>query len=157
MALEDALLSLASLAGQTVVTAAVTDAWGTAKRGFARLLGRGDPARTELAERRLEQTRDQLTGVPAAELERARAELEATWRTRLLDLLEERPDAVADLRVLVEQIQAQLPAGAVSAAGHGVAAGRDVNITASGGGVAAGTVHGNVAPGNPTGPGPAQE
>ena len=66
MALEDAVLSLASLAGQTVVTAAVTDAWGTAKRGFARLLGRGDPARTELAERRLEQTRDQLTGVPAS-------------------------------------------------------------------------------------------
>ena len=44
MALEDALLSLASLAGQTVVTAAVTDAWATAKRGFARLLGRGDPS-----------------------------------------------------------------------------------------------------------------
>jgi hypothetical protein len=157
MALEDALLSLASLAGQTVVTAAVTDAWGTAKRGFARLLGRGDPSRTELAERRLEQTRDQLTGVPAAELERARAELEATWRTRLLDLLEEHPDAVADLRALVEQIQAEMPAGAVSAAGHGVAAGRDVSITASGGGIAAGTVHGNVAQGNPTSPGPAHQ
>ena len=157
MALEDAVLSLASLAGQTVVSAAVTDAWGTAKRGFARLLGRDDPSRTELAERRLEQTRDQLTGIPVAELERARAELEATWRTRLLDLLEEHPDAVADLRALVEQIQTQLSAGAVSAAGHGVAAGRDVNITASGGGIAAGTVHGNVAPGNPTSPGPAQE
>jgi hypothetical protein len=156
MALEDAVLSLASLAGQTVVTAAVTDAWGTAKRGFARLLGRGDPSRTELAERRLEQTRDQLTGVPTAELERVRVELEATWRTRLLDLLEEHPDAVADLRALVEQIQAQLPAGTVSAAGHGVAAGRDMNITASDGGIAAGTVHGNVRPGNPTSPGPAQ-
>ena len=156
MALEDAVLSLASLAGQTVVTAAVTDTWGTAKRGFARLLGRGDASRTELAERRLEQTRDQLTGVPAADLERVRVELEATWRTRLLDLLEEHPDAVADLRALVEQIQAQLPPGAVSAAGHGVAAGRDVNISASGGAVAAGTVHGGVAPGNPTSPGPAQ-
>lgn len=157
MALEDGLASLASLAGQTVVTVAATDAWGTAKRGVARLLGRGDPARTELAERRLEQTRDQLTGVPAAELERVQARLEATWRTRLLDLLEEHPDTVADLRVLVEQIQAQLPAGAVSAAGHGVAAGRDVNIAASDGGTAAGTVHGNVAPGNPTSPGPAHQ
>jgi hypothetical protein len=155
MALADELVSLASLAGQTVVTAAVTDVWGTAKRGFARLLGRGDPARTELAERRLEQAHDQLTGVPAAELEQVHAELEAAWRTRLLDLLEEHPDAVADLRALVEQIQAQLPAGAVSAADHGTAAGRDVNITASGGGIAAGTVHGNVTPG-PTSPGPAQ-
>jgi hypothetical protein len=35
-----------------------------------------------------------------------------------------------------------------------VAAGRDVEITASGG-VAAGVIHGNVAPGNPTLPGPA--
>ena len=43
-----------------------------------------------------------------------------------------------------------------SAAGHSVAAGRDVNITASGGGTAAGVIHGNVTPGNPTGPGPAQ-
>src|ERR1039457_6221335 len=155
MALEDELLSLASLAGQTVVTAAVTDAWGTAKRGFARLLGRGDTGRTELAERRLEQAHEQLTGVPTADLEQARAELAGTWRTRLLDLLEEHPDAVADLRALLDQIRAQLPAEVVSAAGHGVVAGGNVNVTASGGGVAAGTVHGNVTPGNPTSPGSA--
>jgi hypothetical protein len=156
MVLADEVLSLASLAGQTVVTAAVTDGWGTAKRGFARLLGRGDAARTELAEQRLEQARDQLAVVPAAELGQVQAELAGAWRTRLLDLVEEHPDAVADLRALVEQIQAQLPAGAVSAADHAIAAGRDVNITASGGGIAAGTVHGNVAPGNPTIPGPAE-
>jgi hypothetical protein len=155
MALEDALLSLASLAGRTVVAAAVTDTWATTKRSFARLLGRGDLRRTELSEQRLEQTHQQLAGVPAAELERARAQLEATWQTRLLDLLEEHPEMAANLRALVEQVQAQLPAGMVSATSHGVAAGRDVNI-ASGGGVAAGTVHGNVTPG-PTNPGPATQ
>jgi hypothetical protein len=37
---------------------------------------------------------------------------------------------------LVEEVTAQLPAGAVSAADHSVAAGRDMNITASGGGTA---------------------
>ena len=153
--LAEGLASLASLAGRTVVAAAVTDAWGTAKQGFARLLGRGDTGRTGVAERRLEQMREELAGVPAAELERAQSQLEAAWQTRLLDLLEERPETAADLQALVEQVQAQLPAGAVSAAGHGVAAGRDVNITASGGGVAAGTVHGNVTPGVPTSPGPA--
>ncbi len=153
--LAEGLVSLASLAGRTVVAAAVTDAWVTAKRGFARMLGQGDPMRTELAERRLEQTREQLGGVPAAELERAQSQLETIWQTRLLDLLEEHPEMAADLQALVEQIQAQLPAGMASAAGHGVAAGRDMNITASGGGVAAGTVHGNVTPGNPTSPGPA--
>jgi len=55
---------------------------------------------------------------------------------------------------LLQQIQAQLPAEMVSAADHSVAAGRDVNIAASGGGVAAGVIHGNVTP-NPTPPGPA--
>jgi hypothetical protein len=36
-----------------VVAAAVTDAWGMMKWGFARLPGRGDAGRTELAERLL--------------------------------------------------------------------------------------------------------
>ena len=75
--------------------------------------------------------------------------------TRIRDLLEENPGVEADLRTLVQEIQAQLPARMVSAADHAVAAGRDVNISASGGGVAAGVVHGNVAPPNPTRPGPA--
>jgi hypothetical protein len=157
MALAEEVVALASLAGRTVVAAAVTDAWGMTKRGFARLLGRGDAGQTELAERRLEQTREQLAGVPAADLEQARAQLGGTWQTRLLDLLEEQPEMAADLQALVEQVQAQLPAGAASAAGHGVAAGRDVNITASGGGVAAGTLQGNVTPVNPTTPAPAAQ
>ncbi|HWM97852.1 MAG TPA: hypothetical protein VNO54_12400 [Streptosporangiaceae bacterium] len=44
---------LASLAGGRTVAAAVTDARGMTKRGFARLPGRGDAGRTELAERLL--------------------------------------------------------------------------------------------------------
>ena len=76
--------------------------------------------------------------------------------TRLADLLEEDPGVEADLRALVQEIQAQLPAGVVSAADHAVAAGRDVNITASGGGVAAGVIHGNVAPPDPTRAGPGE-
>ena len=151
--LAEGLMALASLAGRTVVAAAATDAWEAASRGFARLLGRGDPRQTELAEQRLEQAREQLTGVPAADLERVQSRLEAAWQARLQDVLEEHPEIAADLQVLVDQIQTQLPAEAVSAAGHGVAAGRDVNITALGGGVAAGTVDGNVTPG-PTSPGP---
>ena len=155
MPLVAALIALAALAGNTVVTAAVTDAWEAARKGFARLLGRGDPDRTKAAERRLEETREQLTEATGADLERTRAALEAQWVTRMRDLLEEDPGVEADLRDLVEEIRAQLPAGVVSAADHSVAAGRDVNITASGGGTAAGVIHGNVAPPNPTPPGPA--
>jgi len=156
MPLAEALVALAALAGNTVVTAAVTDAWEAARKGFARLLGRGDPAKTRLAEERLAETHDQLAEAAGADLERTQAALEARWVTRLADLLEEDPGVEADLRTLVQEIQAQLPAGTVSAADHAVAAGRDVNITASGGGVAAGVIHGDVSTGNPPIPGPGQ-
>jgi hypothetical protein len=149
------LVQLAQLAGQTVVTAASTDAWGKAKAGLARLLGRGDPGRTRAAEDRLEGMRGQLASAPAAELDRVREVEAVRWQARLEDLLEEYPGVAADLEALVSLIRAELPAGIVTASGHGVAAGGDISIRASGGGTAAGVIHGNVAPPDPTGPGPA--
>jgi hypothetical protein len=149
------LAALAALAGRTVVAAAVTEAWTKAKAGFARLLGRGDQGRAELAERRLEETREQLAAVTGTGLQAAQALLAAAWQTRLADLLEEDPSAAVSLQVLVAQIQAEFPAGTVTASGHGAAAGRDMSIQAAGGGVAAGTILGDVSPGNPTVLGPA--
>jgi hypothetical protein len=153
--LAETLMALAALAGNTVVAAATTDAWEAARRGFTRLIGRGDPKQEQLAEQRLAETREQLAGAEGQDLERARAALAERWAGRLADLLEEHPDAEADLRALVQQIQEALPAGMMSAADHAVAAGRDVNISAVSGGVAAGVIHGNVAPPGPTHPGPA--
>jgi hypothetical protein len=152
------LLVLAAQAAQTVVAAASTDVWGSAKSGLARLLGRGDEKRAALAEGRLEEARVQLATASGPEADQARARVEAAWQTRLVDLLEEYPDAAADLRALMEQLQAALPAATVasSAAGHSVAAGGDVRITASDGGFAAGAVHGNVTL-NPTRPGSASQ
>jgi hypothetical protein len=149
------LIALAALAGNTVVVAATTDAWEACRRGFARVLGRGDAKKAELAEQRLAETRKQLARAVGTELEQARAAQEAQWTTRLTDLLEEDPGVEADLRSVVEEIRAQLPAGVVSAADHSVAAGRDVNISASQGGVAAGAIHGDMTPPGPTRPGPA--
>ena len=108
-----------------------------------------------MAERRLAETREQLIQSTGADLEQVRAALAERWAGRLADLLEEYPDAEADLRALVQQIQAQLPAGMVSAADHAIAAGRNVNISAASGGVAAGVIHGNVMPPDPTLPDPA--
>jgi hypothetical protein len=150
----EALLALAALAGNTVVAAATTDAWEAAKRKLARLLGRGDPRREQRTAERLEETCQQLDGLSGQELEKAQAEQGKAWQVRLADLLEEDPSVEAELRALLEEIRAQLPSGAVSAADHAVAAGRDVKIRASQGGVAAGVIHGNVAAG-PTPPGPA--
>jgi hypothetical protein len=151
----EVLMALAQFAGQTVAAAAVTDVWESARHKVARLLGRGDQGKTEVAQQWLDETHQKLTAVQGADLEPARAAAVRRWEDRFADLLDEDPVLEADLRALVEEIAAQLPAGMVSAAGHSVAAGRDVNITASGGGVAAGVIHGNVAPPGPTSPGPA--
>jgi hypothetical protein len=149
----EALIALAALAGNTVVAAATTDVWEAARRKFARLLGCGNPKKEQLAEQRLEETRQQLEGVTGRELEQAQADLGRAWQVRLADLLEEDPGIEAELRAVVEEIRAQLPAEIVAAADHAVAAGRDVNITALGGGTAAGVIPGNVAPPGPTRPG----
>jgi Tetratricopeptide repeat len=144
--LAEDLMALASLAGQTVVKAAPTDTWEAAKSGFARLLSRGDPKQEQLAEHRLEETREQLAGAGTSE-ERVRATLAGQWATRLADLLDVDPSVEADLRVLVQQIQREQPAGTVSADGLEVAAGQDVNSKADRGGVAVGTIHAPPEPG----------
>ena len=151
----EALIALAQWAGQTVAAAAVTDVWESARRKFARLLGRGDARKTEVAERWLAETHEQLAAAEAADLDRARAAQAQRWEGRFADLLDEDPGAEADLRALVEEVVAALPGGVVSATDHAVAAGRDVTISADRGGVAAGVIHGNVAPPGPSGPGPA--
>ena len=152
----DVLMTLAQFAGQTVAGAAITDVWEAVRDRFARLVGRGDARRTEVAEQWLAQTHEQLSTAASGELERARESAAERWAGRFADLLDEDPGAEAELRALVEEVVAQLPAGAVSAADHSVAAGRDVSVTASGGGIAAGVIHGDVAPPNPTAPDPAQ-
>ena len=153
--LAEGLIALAQFAGQTVAAAAVTDMWETARHKVARLLGRGDPRKTEAAERWLDETHQQVTAAQGADLEPVQAAAARRWEGRFADLLDEDPGVEADLRAVVEEIAAQLPAAVVSAADHSVVAGRDVNITATGGGVAAGVLHGNVTPPGPTRPGPA--
>ena len=153
----DVLMALAQFAGQTVAAAAVTDVWETVRGRFARLLGRGDGRKTQVAEQWLAQTQQLIAAAQGSGLKWALEAAAERWVGRFADLLDEDPGMEAELRALVEEVAARLPDGAVSAAGHSVAAGRDVIITASGGGTAAGVIHGNVAPPNPTSPGPAPQ
>jgi hypothetical protein len=138
-----------------LAAAAVADVWESVRHKFAPLFGRGDRKRTEAAERWLTETHEQLTAAGVGELDSARAYQEQRWQSRFADLLDEDPDVEGELRGLVEEIQAQLPAGAVSAGDHGVAAGRDVNVRADHGSVAAAVLHGNVTLPGPTNPGSA--
>src|SRR5262249_60409579 len=115
--LVEGLLALAALAGQTVVTAATTDAWEACRQGFARLLGRGDSRKEQLAEQRLEETREQLTAAEGADLDRIRAAQAAEWQTRLADLLEGDPRVEGEVRALVGQNRGGLAGRVGSATG----------------------------------------
>lgn len=100
---------LAALAGNAVVTAAVTDTWEDMRHKVARLFGRGRP--DPQIERRLDATRAQLTVAEPTDLQKARAEQAARWSGRIADLLEDHPDAEAELRALVAELQAAGSAG----------------------------------------------
>lgn len=145
------VVALAAMAGAALVQAMITDGWEGVRHRVARLFGRGqaDP----VIERRLDATRDQLSGAAPGDLEKVRASLAGQWETRFSDLLADHPDARPELVALVEDLRVIAP---VTAADHAVAAGRDVNVTAEGGSVAAAVIHGNVAPPGPTVPGPAR-
>jgi hypothetical protein len=148
----EVLIALAQFAGQTVASAAITDLWESVRGRFARLLGRGDTRKTEVADRWLAQTREQLVVADPGAVEQAKKAAAERWASRFCDWLDEDPSLTDGLRALADDVAAQLPAGAVSPPGHSIAAGRDVNITASGGGTAAGVIHGNVNPPNPPNP-----
>jgi hypothetical protein len=148
----EVLIALAQSAGQTVASAAITDLWESVRGRFARLLGRGDTRKTEVADRWLAQTREQLVAAGPGAVEQAKKAAAERWASRFCDWLDEDPSLTDGLRALADDVAAQLPAGAVSPTGHSIAAGRDVNITAPGGGTAAGVIHGNVNPPNPPNP-----
>ena len=125
------LLTLAALAGRTVVDAVGADGWETAQRRFARLLGRGDAEQTRLAELRLKETHEKLIGAAGEDVGLVRTALGVGWTAWLVDFLEENPGAEADLQTLVQEIQAVLPGETVSASDHAVAANGAVSTDAA--------------------------
>jgi hypothetical protein len=139
--------ALVALAGNSLVAAVVTDAWEGVCHKIASWFGRGTPDPKTLE--RLDRTRSELAAAAPADLERVRQDLAREWSGRFKDLIADYPDAAGELDGLVRQVQAST----VAASGHGVAAGRDVTVTASSGGVAAAVVHGDVRTG-PIRPGP---
>lgn len=119
--LGEALVALASTGGSALVTAMVTDGWEGVRARFARLLGRGDAKETKTATAGLEQSRAVLARLSGPDLDRARAEQEIVWRTRLGDLLERDPGAEKELRALVAEVQAQVVGSAGRVEQHAAA------------------------------------
>ncbi|MEV0492002.1 hypothetical protein [Streptomyces atratus] len=103
------IASLASSGALALVNAAATDAWNGARDGFLRLFGHGEAERERVTANRLDEVAAQLEGAGEDRQDQVREALLLVWRTRLADLLEERPDAAAEIRALIEQVQAALP------------------------------------------------
>jgi len=110
----DVLMALAQFAGQTVAAAAITDVWEAVRGRFARLIGRGDVGKTEVAGQWLTQTHDQLTAATGLALEQAQHAQAERWAGRFADLLDEDPGLEAERRTLADEVAALLPVAAVS-------------------------------------------
>ena len=106
--LEEALAALASTGGGGPRHRYGDRQLGGIKARFACVIGRGHTAEMEAVEARLEQSRAALEGLTGQDLERARAEQEIVWRTRLSDLLERDPSLEPELRALVTETQAHM-------------------------------------------------
>jgi hypothetical protein len=139
------MAALAALAGNALVTAAVTDAWDDARHKIACWFGRGKP--DPGIGRRLDATRQRLAAVPVADRPRVQASEAAAWQVRFADLVADYPDSAEELRALVGEIDGNVAA----ATDHSAAAGRDMTARADHGGFAANVVHGDIALG-PTSP-----
>lgn len=101
--------ALAALAGNTIVAVAVTDAFEGLRAAVARFFGRdrADP----VIQRRLDETRQQLTAAAPGGLDDAHATQVRRWETRLADFLADHPEAAGELRALVAEFQAAVPDG----------------------------------------------
>src|SRR5206468_12775818 len=90
------LATLAGTGAQSLVSAMASDAWAEVKDRFARLLSRGEPRREAAQCDRLDRDREVV-------LAGGTGDVEAGWRVRLLDLLEDDPAAASGLRALLAE------------------------------------------------------
>jgi hypothetical protein len=95
-------------AATALVNAAATDAWQTARDGFAQLLSRSDTPRRRLAVTLLDATAAEIEQADDADVDRVRRTQLQVWQTRLRDLLDKDPEVVTELRALTDQITTAL-------------------------------------------------
>ena len=103
------LVGLAASGGGALVGAVVTDVWQAARSGYARLFSRGDGPRGELVEARLDALAAEVRRAGPADRDAVCGRLALAWQTRLIDLLEEHPDAADELRDLVATLRDGVP------------------------------------------------
>ncbi|WP_143658415.1 hypothetical protein [Embleya scabrispora] len=98
------LVALASAGGTALAGVMATDSWNAARQMVARLFSRQGQDREAAIESQLDGNQALVLG--AEDPDRARADLAPLWETELSALLAAHPEAEADLRRLVDQLQA---------------------------------------------------
>lgn len=132
----EAVAELVMTGAATVVAAMATDAWQSARTRAAALFGRGDEERRDLAAARLDRAAAEVEAADPAERDEVRQRVAAAWQVRLVDLLDDHPEAEAELRRVIEELSGRLPAAQQSWVQH---------ITARGqGSVAQGVMFGTI-------------
>jgi hypothetical protein len=99
--------ALAALAANTVVAAAVNDAFEGLRAKVARVFGRDKP--DPGIQRRLDATRRQLTDATREDVKSSQAAQARQWETRFADLLAEHPEAAGELQALLAHFRVALP------------------------------------------------
>lgn len=102
---------LAQSAGTTLVALMATDAWHRARDGITQLWRRTQPERAETVAAELEAGREDVLAAAAADDQQTLEELRLQWQGAVRRLLVARPDAVAELRALLDQLD---PDGSVA-------------------------------------------
>ncbi|MEU1296977.1 MULTISPECIES: hypothetical protein [unclassified Streptomyces] len=102
---------LAQSAGVTLVTLMTTDAWQRTRDGITQLWRRAQPDRVRTLTAELESTRQDALSAGRADDQDTLDALHLEWQGRLRRLLAARPDAAAELRALLDQLDPQGSAG----------------------------------------------
>lgn len=134
--MEPEIAALAGTAGTTVVTLMATDAWQRVREGFVALWRRGQAERAEVVAAELDATREDLLAASAVGDQDSEGELQAEWQGRFRRFLTARPEAVEDLRRLLDEFVPSAEAAPAvtqhaTASGHAriYQAGRDQHIS----------------------------
>ncbi|GAA2309421.1 hypothetical protein OKJ48_17070 [Streptomyces kunmingensis] len=119
--------------GTTVVAAMATDSWSVARSGVARLFGRRGADQQASIEAQLDNNAALVAR--ADDAERIRRTLLPVWSLELEALLDQHPEAERELRELIDEIQARLPAAEGASVQHNTATGGGQVFAAQGGNV----------------------
>ncbi|GHH68476.1 hypothetical protein GCM10018781_25540 [Kitasatospora indigofera] len=111
--------ALASTASATIMQLALTDSWNSAKGALARLWSRDGSDRHEVIEADLEETRGELLAASDNSMDEVLEEVRVEWQSRLRRLLASSPEAVAELRGILQEFSPQtIPEASASITMH---------------------------------------